>query len=76
MKSIYSHIEDLKREEWDYYKTRNLQSEQNILSTIKNWNDKKENESFIEEYLRVSGKLEIINKFENLKKFFSMIGKG
>ena len=67
MKSIYSHIEDLKREEWDYYKTRNLQSEQNILSTIKNWNDKKENESFIEEYLRVSGKLEIINKFENPK---------
>lgn len=67
MKSIYAHIQDLKPAEWDYYITRNVQTEQNSLLTIDDWNDKKENESFIEEYLRVSGKLEIINKFENPK---------
>lgn len=67
MKSIYAHIQDLKPKEWDYYITRNVQTEQNSLLTIDDWNNKKEHESFIEEYLRVSGKLEIINNFENPK---------
>lgn len=67
MKSIYNHIQDLQPEEWDYYITRNVQTEQNSLLTIDDWNNKKEHESFIEEYLRVSGKLEIIKNFENPK---------
>ena len=56
MKSLYDHIQALKQKEWDYYHKRNGEQKLNIIG---NWDDENEHSKFIEEYLKISGKIEI-----------------
>lgn len=54
----------LKQHEWDYYSNRDKQENQENLSLIENWNDAINHVNFIQEYLRISGKMEVIQNFE------------
>lgn len=62
MSSIFEEINNLENEEWDYYqRTSEFQNK-----TIDNWNLKENHKAFIEDFLKLSGKMDINVSFENV----------
>lgn len=62
MSSILEEINNLKNEEWDYYK----RTSEFPNKTIDNWNIKENHKAFIDDFLRLSGKMDINVSFENI----------
>jgi len=62
MLSILEEINNLKDEEWDYYNRTSEFPNQKI----NNWNIKEKHKKFIDNFLRLSGKMDINISFENI----------
>lgn len=66
MSSIFEEINDLANEEWDYYKITSEYPNRKI----NNWNVKENHKTFIEDFLKLSGKMDINVSFDNILKDF------
>lgn len=58
MQSIMQELNELK--EWDYYKRK----EEDKLSGILDWNNTEQHREFIENFLKISGKMSVLNHFD------------